>query len=175
MAKRVDFSLGMKDISSGALLGDVYEDRRPVQVPGRGARHSEDAASVGRVDRARSTAHEHPLPGHLGLHRASTESQGGTAGRVVSHRNRFFGQGNRTAADDDDQRLMEQGMAAIPEGAGSGSGGRGSAGLNRDFAPRLQVPTPEPGLQRTLAARPAAEGSGAIEMGQLHQLPTDRH
>ncbi len=33
MAKRVDFSLGMKDVSSGEQLSDVYEDRDPLPVP----------------------------------------------------------------------------------------------------------------------------------------------
>ena len=180
MSKRVDFSLGMKDISSGNLMGDVYEDRRPLQVPSRdrdasGSRSRARASEDGGVSlgRARSSAHEHPSHGHLGLHRASTESQaaggaGGQLGHALSRRNRFFSRGSRETgrSDADDQRLMEQGMAAIPEGGTAPASAAGSGRPSHGSDTRVQVPMPpmpEPGLQRNLAGR----GQGGYEMSRL--------
>lgn len=91
MGKRVDFSLGMSAISSGADFGDVYEDRKPIlppQIrttspsphPKSKGRNSEDSSLMGRLD--------------------SRDGNGSQLGKVTSgsssnktHRNRFFGRG----------------------------------------------------------------------------------
>ena len=192
MARRVDFSLGMKDISSGNMFGDVYEDRRPVAVPTLDTSNNNNSAwrnstsrSRGRasqdsesVNRARSSAHEHPFHGHLGIHRARTESQaaaaadGGSGGLgrhgagSVLHRNRFFSRANKEPPrDNDEQRLMEQGMAAIPEGGNTAVNtpgtSRGSDAPRHAPAP----PMPELALQRNLASR----GQDGYEMRQLRE------
>ncbi|CCU81290.1 mechanosensitive ion channel [Blumeria hordei DH14] len=49
VGKRVDFSLGMASISSGADLGDVYGDREPVQLPPPMSSCSENATNVSRT------------------------------------------------------------------------------------------------------------------------------
>ncbi|CZR65821.1 related to mechanosensitive ion channel [Phialocephala subalpina] len=88
MGKRVDFSLGMSAISSGADFGDVYEDRKPVlpptitttsPSPGRSSkdvRGSEDNSSVARTSSRDSN--------NLSKVMSGSSSQ-------KMHRNRFFG------------------------------------------------------------------------------------
>ena len=119
MGKRVDFSLGMQEISSGADMGDIYDKpkpRLPAPVatsssprgpPSRDAtRPSEDGASIGRS--------------------SSRESQLGKISSSNSfrmHRNRFFGRSKSKAGMGDDstsQHDLEAGtrdisLANIPE------------------------------------------------------------
>ena len=134
MNKRVDFSLGMKDVSSGDILGDIYEAREKPRVPifskvatsrSRATENriaeEEDTRDVARLNRTISNASNHSS--RFGLHRASTESQSRlTHSHTSTHRNRFFGskqiKHDLHGADED---LMEQGMADIPE-SGPGSG-----------------------------------------------------
>ena len=129
MSKRVDFSLGMSSISSGADFGDVYEDRTPKLPPsitmtspspgpGRGSRES------GR------TSHETES-----LTRTNSRD---SMGRVTSshsnrtHRNRFFSRGRSklgTAEEGTDLDDLEAGtrefgiadMPDIPEASGADS------------------------------------------------------
>ncbi|PMD41844.1 mechanosensitive ion channel-like protein [Hyaloscypha variabilis F] len=85
MGKRVDFSLGMSAISSGADFGDVYEDREPKlppQItttspsPGPGRiRASEDNNSLARTNSKESG---------MGKVMSNSSSQ-------KTHKNRFFG------------------------------------------------------------------------------------
>jgi small-conductance mechanosensitive channel len=133
MGKRVDFSLGMSAISSGADFGDVYEDRKPKlppQIvttspppgPGRGSRDSgrpsQDAESLART--------------------SSRDSMGrvvsGTSNRT--HRNRFFPRGrSKLGTADEGTNLddLEAGtreftvsdMPDIPEASGASSGNWG--------------------------------------------------
>ena len=129
MGRRVDFSLGMKSISSGNSFGDVYEDRKPVlpptirttfpsPAPGRhskDARDSDDNASLVRT--------------------VSKDSQ---FGKVMSgtssktHRNRFFSrQRSKLSGTEDGMFLddLEAGgrefgvgdMPDIPEASGANS------------------------------------------------------
>ncbi|KAL8820530.1 MAG: hypothetical protein Q9223_001270 [Gallowayella weberi] len=133
MAKRVDFSLGMKDISSsGDMMGDLYENVSPHRIPGarresasrsRGIRNNmiaEEDAQFQESQR-RSTSRNAERSPHFRLQRSSTET-GSKLRRSFSsiHRNRFFprhGQRNNSRGEYED--LMEQGMAEIPESAGS--------------------------------------------------------
>ncbi|KAF2196571.1 hypothetical protein GQ43DRAFT_251041 [Delitschia confertaspora ATCC 74209] len=118
MNRRVDFTLGMKDIAAGDLVGDIYEDRdsqarqraqidrfnSPPTVLQDGPRHShESAQSTSVADR--------PSRQFSRLHRVNTGKTDSTGGRA-SHRNRFFGRGHGVQQED----LMESGMAAVPEG-----------------------------------------------------------
>ena len=188
MARRVDFSLGMKDISSGNLTGDVYDDRRPVAVPtletlnesndrGRNSTsRSRPRASQDSV--GRSSAHEHPFHG---LRRARTDAPPGPdpeaglgrhgAGGSVLHRNHFFSRGGcrepPPPRDHDEQRLMEQGMAAIPEGGNTTATATPGTSRGSDVAPQLgpAPPMPDLGLQRNLASR----GQDGYEMRQLRE------
>ncbi|KAL8842723.1 MAG: hypothetical protein Q9170_000379 [Blastenia crenularia] len=132
MAKRVDFSLGMKDVSSGGLMSDLYEDVSPSRVP----QNRRDSASRSRDARNRILEDDEEglrteRDGHsssrsvegssgYGLHRSSTES-GSRIKRSISsiHRNRFFPRHERRNSKGEYEDLMEQGMADIPESAGS--------------------------------------------------------
>ena len=135
MSKRVDFSLGLKDVSSGDMLGDIYEDQNKPRVPD----YSKIASSslrdaenrVAREDDARddatlgsTTSFTGAGRSRFGLHRSSTDSQTRLrSSRSAVHRNHFFGsrRGKLDHPDDVEEDLMEQGMAEIPE-AGPSSG-----------------------------------------------------
>ncbi|KAL1651403.1 hypothetical protein SLS58_000743 [Diplodia intermedia] len=109
MGRRVDFSLGMKDISSGDLTGDIFEDRKPmlpvrITSPGDSHRGSQDSRPRPSHDTGRSTGHDSDLA------RIPTDSS--AARSRSSHRNRFFSRGKGPAD-------LEGGLAMhdIPETA----------------------------------------------------------
>ncbi|KAF2754242.1 MS ion channel protein 1 [Pseudovirgaria hyperparasitica] len=103
MGRRVDFSLGMKDVSSGDMYGDVYEDRSKSRLP-QSLSPSRESHERGSHDIGRSSSVSHGArPGNLA--RVSTDNDS-----RLSHRNRFFGR-SRAARDE------ETGMTNIPEGA----------------------------------------------------------
>lgn len=84
--KKVDFSLGVKDMASSDVSGDVFEDRRKTQrVPMvrvlEEREREEEEASLARSTSRTSAEHR---PGFMRRHRAGS-------GSVVSHQNRFFG------------------------------------------------------------------------------------
>lgn len=85
-SKKVDFSLGVKDMASSDVSGDVFEDRRKTQrVPMvrvlEEREREEEEASLARSISRKSTEHH---PGFMRRHRAGS-------GSVVNHQNRFFG------------------------------------------------------------------------------------
>lgn len=120
MGKRVDFSLGMSAISSGADFGDVYDDPKPrlplpqittsTASPSRSSkdRNSEDGGSIART--------------------ASRDSMG-KVNSNGSRRNRFFNRGRSklgTAEEGTDMEDLEAGreihlrdMPDIPEASGA--------------------------------------------------------
>lgn len=134
MSKRVDFSLGMKDVSSADIMGDLDSNRSQTRVPNvvtdsssrsreyrsrsigeDSANRSEDEATIRRAE---SRAGNSRSPFGFGR-RASTESQSKMRrGNSLLHRNRFFSRGKRSDEGDEERDLMEQGMADIPEAAG---------------------------------------------------------
>lgn len=132
MAKRVDFSLGMKDVSSGGLMGDLYENVSPSRIPqtrsdsasrsqdARGRILEEDEEQLQTDRNGHSTSRAVEGSSRYGLHRSSTES-GGRVKRSFSsiHRNRFFGRHGRRNSKGEYEDLMEQGMADIPESVGA--------------------------------------------------------
>ncbi|KAL9620998.1 MAG: hypothetical protein Q9160_004516 [Pyrenula sp. 1 TL-2023] len=128
MAKRVDFSLGMKDVSSGDLMSDVYDQRSQSRVPDvvraaeerekRRISEADEKEADTEASRAsgRSTSKdggEAKLSGALRV-RHSQDTDGRPSISSGTHRNRFldrFGRGSRSRdgpppGDDD---LMEQG------------------------------------------------------------------
>ncbi|KAL8907569.1 MAG: hypothetical protein Q9207_001306 [Kuettlingeria erythrocarpa] len=132
MAKRVDFSLGMKEVSSGGLMGDLYENISPNRMPGirhdsmSGSQDSRDRIAEGdeeqlKVERdGRSSALAVESSSRHGLRRSSSES-GSRLKRSFSsiHRNRFFSRHGRRNSKGEYEDLMEQGMADIPESGGA--------------------------------------------------------
>lgn len=115
MARRVDFSLGMQDVSSGDFMSDdLFDDRSRSRLPPTTRRATtdrideEDEAEVTKATGRTSTSHEGPLHTHGGIARRSTSISSN-----ITHRNRFFdrlghvgSRPNRTTEPD----LMEQGM-----------------------------------------------------------------
>ncbi|KAF1996723.1 hypothetical protein P154DRAFT_442834 [Amniculicola lignicola CBS 123094] len=118
MGRRVDFSLGMKDISAGDMPGDVFDDRETsdrsraamIRVTSP-SRHSQDRESQSRGrtshDTARSTSIADRTNRAFGLKRVGTDST--MARERSNHRNRFFGRGQRSHIDE------ENGIPEIPE------------------------------------------------------------
>ncbi|KAL8883035.1 MAG: hypothetical protein Q9192_007474, partial [Flavoplaca navasiana] len=131
MAKRVDFSLGMRDVSSsGDMMGDLYDNVSPRRIPG-GRRDSasqardriieEDEKQLKRESEGRSTSRTNEGASRFKLNRSSTTESGSRMKRSISaiHRNRFFPRHGRRNSRGEYEDLMEQGMAEIPESAGS--------------------------------------------------------
>lgn len=115
-------------MSSGDMMSDVYEDRSRSRVPDI-ARSTNRETSQQRIDEedekdtatasGRSTSREGTQGKGGLLKRASTESDPHQS-RTSTHRNRFFGRGNRNgkdnAEDGDDEDLMEQGRMDVRSG-----------------------------------------------------------
>lgn len=129
MSKRVDFSLGMRDLSSGDIGGDVFDNPDKARIPNVSiipasrspSRHSPIIEEENPNDQmlATITSHDGESRSAFSLHGASTESQARSRRTLSSvHRNRFFGRRRNDMEGDEggaDQDLMEQGMADIPE------------------------------------------------------------
>jgi hypothetical protein len=133
MGKRVDFSLGMAAISSGADMGDVYDKPNP-QVPTftttspspaphrRGSNDVDDGGSFGRITSRDSR-----------LGRVSSD-----ASSSKTHLNRFFGRNRSKFSTTEEGTTLEDLeagagtgiMPGIPEASGPNSAG-GSAGMLR--------------------------------------------
>ncbi|CAL3966245.1 hypothetical protein PZA11_002958 [Diplocarpon coronariae] len=107
MGKRVDFSLGMSAISSGADYGDVYEDRKPFVPP---PRITTTPASPAPARESHDLASE-----DTGLERMSTRDSGRSGSDVLvstnsqrTHRNRFFSRGrSRLGTAEEGTRLED--------------------------------------------------------------------
>lgn len=129
MSKRVDFSLGMKDISSGDMMGDLYQSVSPTRVSGFNRSTSSKTRNASRptgqwddhqesaIDRTTSRVSDNQS--RFSLNRTSTESRNKmTESHPMNHRNRFFSRRTKKENRDDEyDDLMEQGMADIPESA----------------------------------------------------------
>ena len=136
MSKRVDFSLGMKDVSSADIMADLAEVREPrvPEIRMDSASRSRDARARiveeneadreaeskydGRISIDRSSSRASASRSRFGIKRSETD--GSTKrGNSLIHRNRFFSR-NKSANRDEEEDLMEQGMADIPEAGPSG-------------------------------------------------------
>ena len=137
MNKRMDFTLGMKDISPADMVGDVHDDRErsrsqaarvAINVNSATPRPSvaprDRSTSVATANARSSSVSDRLRPGSL-MHRGTAP-----AGRTSSstHRNRFFGRGGSQDTD-----RMEAGMAGIPEER---------SGLNSRMDPRSGLISP---------------------------------
>ncbi|GAB7342434.1 hypothetical protein MBLNU457_g0642t1 [Dothideomycetes sp. NU457] len=170
MNRRVDFSLGARDIASGDFAGDVYQNRTGSRLPpeireisASREREAEEAARVSHDIRrshemGRSTSRASNLnPGRLA--RRSTDN----GSRDRFHRNRFFGRPRGNTADE--QFLMESGMADIPEDSGSNT--RTTANNSRD---RLD---PRSGIISPAAINTTDNVGGAARAPQLPPVVTN--
>jgi small-conductance mechanosensitive channel len=126
--RHVDFSLGMSDISSGDIMGDVFEDRSKTQNQAQfrevvRSTNQESAERRRREQEEESRASSTASPrvrGGLTDGRSSLDSRNSTTGRTSLsssiHPNRFFGRlGSqhrrvRSSEKQDEEDLMEQGQ-----------------------------------------------------------------
>ncbi|MCJ1479701.1 hypothetical protein MMC13_008387 [Lambiella insularis] len=128
MSKRVDFSLGMKDISASNMMADVYDDNPARGLPKSFTSHSRNILNETRKEKdeyedeylGRTTSRasrDEALRSHLGLNRSYTGSQSQLSRSCSSiHKNRFFGKrGKPVGGGGADQDLMEQGMVDLPK------------------------------------------------------------
>ena len=128
MSKRVDFSLGMKDVSSADIMADLGEEQRP-KLPSnsrnrstlaRGAAEDDaerenESKDNGRISIDRSNSRASGSRNRFGMKRSGTEASTRSQGPV--HRNRFFSRSKqRTDTRDEEEGFMQLGMADIPEG-----------------------------------------------------------
>ncbi|KAK4988064.1 hypothetical protein LTR50_004180 [Elasticomyces elasticus] len=153
MHRRVDFSLGMRDIASGDVSGDVYEDRSRPHLPSEvtspppesdyrnrssssqdnnnnnnSLRRSDDLApSASRSSSTNNNNSSSFNPSNL-LRRSTTDGESRVRSPHSLHRARFFGRNRAgtTTGPDLQLRALEGGvMADIPESAeGEGRGER---------------------------------------------------
>lgn len=166
MSRRVDFSLGMRDVASSDLLSDVYEERSRSRVPDfhrlavnnreQGKRVTEDTDSM-----ARTTSQDMDTAS-----RYSTESNRIRPSHSAIHRNRFFGRKRGFSKPGTAQELMEQGMADIPETPESSRHMDPRSGVVSSTAVRSNTITPIPGNPN---ARDSSKGIG----GFLRRSRTD--
>ncbi|MCJ1278555.1 hypothetical protein MMC21_006372 [Puttea exsequens] len=133
MSRRVDFSLGMKDVSSADIMGDIddHDQRSRVRVPRKSSasqsrdrreriieedeeeQRREDEDTIRRME-SRSGSARSPF----GFKRSSTDGSASKVRRGNSsvHRNRFFSRSKQGHSGEEEREdLMEQGMADIPE------------------------------------------------------------
>jgi small-conductance mechanosensitive channel len=151
MGRRVDFSLGMKDISHSDMPGDVFEERetlardRATMVRVTSPSRSQDRARGSQEGRSTSISER---PRQFGnLQRVNTDSS--QARQRSNHRNRFFG---RSRNQDE-----EAAMADIPESSYD-SPGTGSKKLD----PRSGLISPQAMRRSADESRPPPHSSGAL-------------
>ena len=117
MSRRVDFSLGMRDIAAGNFLGDIDEERPKPRIPVR----SLSSSSRRRSSRdgqesfglARTTSRD--AAGYELDSRTSLDSQSRLKSAHSVHRNRFFGRLQRSSSIDLGEDLECGTLADIPE------------------------------------------------------------
>jgi small-conductance mechanosensitive channel len=173
MGRRVDFSLGMRDIGAGDLGSDVFEDREfeirrratvnrvtsPVRPSQDGDRSSLETGRSSAVQRNLSQLHH--------VNSGSTRSQ-----ERPNHRNRFFGRGHRGPLDEEAgiPEVPEADVAAPVERLDSRSGVVSSeavrGGSHEPFPPHVSGAIPAEG--RPLIPRPHRSMTDTIEMRRLH-------
>ncbi len=131
MSKRVDFSLGMKDISSADIMGDLDDRRTPEIRIGSSsrsrsarARIDEDADEEGgrapdsNYDQGRLVRADSRVSGsRFGIGRMGTnDSKMRRSSGSFIHRNRFFSRSKKRENGSEEEDLMEQGMMDNAEG-----------------------------------------------------------
>ena len=175
MGRRVDFSLGMRDISAGDMPGDVFEDRdsqtRQAATLGRvtsPSRHSQERSRASHETGRSTSLADRPSRQFGRLQRVNTDST--QARERPSHRNRFFGRGNRGVDE-------EAGMADIPESDGFNSSKERLDPRSGKASPRAMRLSSEETEPHSFGANPTAEPTfslprraqtDAIEMRRMH-------
>ena len=173
MSKRVDFSLGMKDVSSADIMADLGDDRSPARVPrnransasrSREARQriiEEDEAERREDEQTIRRAESRSSRSPFGIRRTSTEKSVAKRGNSLVHRNRFFSRGKKRHDGEEEEDLMEQGMADIPEAAGPNDRINPRSGI---VSPQAVRPSTDTRSSNTMAEKvvPTTSTSGGL-------------
>ena len=132
MSKRVDFSLGMKDLSSADIMADLAEVREP-RVPeyrrgsesrdgrtqlaaGENAERELKSRDNGRVSIDRSISRASASRSRFGVKRVETAGSNKNGGSSANHRNRFFSRSRPCGEHhDEEEGFIQQTMTDIPE------------------------------------------------------------
>jgi len=165
MGKRVDFSLGMRDVVSSNLAGDIFspDDRDrsrtlAARLPSPSSQQQRNSSSADRgrtsaaadIGRNRSgsmlSQRDHAAALGSQLTRIGTDSS--LARQRSNHRNRFFSR--YRASNEIEESGMEEGMAGIPE----------MSRANSRVDPRSGRVSPT--AWRTSAEEPRGRGSGGV-------------
>lgn len=191
MGKRVDFSLGMSAISSGADFGDVYDDPRP-RLPN--PKIMTTSASPGRTSRDTRTSEDNSSLAKT----TSRDSQMAklNSGSSGNRRNRFFTRNRSklgTAEEGTDLDDLEAGMRGIkasdmpdiPEASGSNTANwaqeteqlmederyrnRGATVGNSRIDPRTGIVSPQ------AVARDSALERGELPMSSVRRAMTEQN
>ena len=100
--KKVDFSLGVKDIASGDDSGDVFEDNNrntpSIQLMRVLEEEEQEQEQERRDEFARTTSRDSSVGRNSGVGGAVNRHRS-RSGSTVSHRNRFFGGRSRSSHD----------------------------------------------------------------------------
>lgn len=126
MSKRVDFSLGMKDVSSANIMGDLDDHRqtearfgsslRSRNAVARIAEDEDEDREAGALKRADSRS----SGSRFGMRRSGTGDSTTKRSNSFMHRNRFFSKSKKRDNGSEEEDLMEQGMADMTETEPSG-------------------------------------------------------
>ena len=158
MSKRVDFSLGVKDISSADIMGNLDDHQVPNFRVGSAlrsrdarARIAEDddeerEAEADRDNGSFKRAESRASSSHFGMRRTGTGESTTKRSSSFIHRNRFFSRSKKRENGSEEEDLMEQGRADIAE---AGSSGRVD---------------PRAGLISGQAIRPSTESEPSVNM-----------
>lgn len=133
MSKRVDFSLGMKDISSADMMADLTdmnELKQPRMPEARMTSHSRSRDSYDRISEGeedndirkknsstleRTATSASGRPRRLSKMRTNTAESQSRKPESFVHRNRFFSRSRNRDDIEEEEDLMEQGMADSAE------------------------------------------------------------
>ncbi|KAL9111986.1 MAG: hypothetical protein Q9227_003606 [Pyrenula ochraceoflavens] len=125
MAKRVDFSLGMRDVSSGDIMSDVYQERSRSRVPDavreaeeRNKRRISEANEKEQSQKDhRSASREEKAQASGGLRARASEDGGGrpSMSSGTTHRNRFLGGFARSSRSRDGPPQSSDGQVDMME------------------------------------------------------------
>ena len=185
MSKRVDFSLGMKDVSSADIMADLGDERSPARLPeirrGSASRSQEARQRIIEEDeaecredeetirRAESRASHGRSP--FSIRRTSTDRSHMRRGNSLIHRNRFFARNKKRHDGEEEEDLMEQGMADIPEAAGPNDRIDQRTGI---ISPQAVRPSTDTGYSQTAGSVEPTNSGGlpSLEERMRLQHPT---
>ena len=186
MSKRVDFSLGMKDVSSNDIMADLAEVNEP-KIPefrrGSESRSRDARARLAAEDDA-EREHESRDSGRISIDRSNSRASGSrsrfsikrveTAGSTKNggqtiHRNRFFSRSKpRTDTRDEEEGFMHQIMADIPEMGPEGGRRDPRTGLVSNQEVR---PSTDTSFSSIRAAGGPVQPTSSNEVGRVSSVP----